>query len=111
MILGTVLGEVWAARKHPALDGHKLLVVRPRWWYAPQHECDHLIAVDTVGAGPGEDVVVCLGTPARRALGSLDLPVDAAIAAIIDRVELAEDLGPRPLTRVGERGAGQAVRS
>jgi ethanolamine utilization protein EutN len=100
MILGRVIGEVWGAKKHEALDGRKLLLVRPHLWYAPTHECGHLVAVDSVGAGVGEDVVVCLGTPARQSLGSLNLPVDAAVCAIVDRSELGADVGPRPLSFV-----------
>jgi ethanolamine utilization protein EutN len=103
VILGRVVGEVWATRKHAALDGKKLLIVQPRYWYAPPHEVGHLVAVDPVGAGIGEDVVVCLGDPARRALGGVNLPVEAAIQAIVDRVELAPAgaRGARPLLPVG----------
>jgi ethanolamine utilization protein EutN len=106
MILGRVIGEVWATRKHAALSGKKLLIVRPHAWYAPAHEVGHLVAVDPVGAGIGEDVVVCLGDPARRALGGANLPVDAAVQAIVDRVELSSDLGRRPLTWIGEAPVG-----
>jgi ethanolamine utilization protein EutN len=101
VILGRVVGEVWATRKHPALEGRKLLVIEPYLWYAPAHEVGHLVAVDPVGAGVGEDVVVCMGDPARRALGSTSTPVEAAVAAIVDRVEIGADVGRRPLTFVG----------
>jgi ethanolamine utilization protein EutN len=87
VILGRVVGEVWATRKHAGLEGKKLLVVRPHSWYAPPRETAHVVAVDPVGAGVGEDVVVCLGTPARQVLGSLNLPIEAAVCAIVDRVE------------------------
>jgi len=90
LILGRVVGEVWATRKHATLEGRKLLVVRPHLWYAPTHDVEHLVAVDPVGAGVGEDVVVCMGEPARRALGSHNLPVEAAVCAIVDRVERHE---------------------
>lgn len=105
MILGRVVGEVWATRKHAALDGRKLLIIEPYLWYAPAHEVSHLVAVDPVGAGVGEDVVVCVGDPARRALGSTSTPVEAAVCAIVDRLELApEDArGKRPLTFIGGR--------
>ena len=101
MILGRVVGEVWATRKHPALEGRKLLVIAPYLWYAPSHEVAHLVAVDAVGAGVGEDVVVCMGDPARRSLGSTSMPIEAAVCAIVDRLELARDRGARPLTFVG----------
>ncbi|HEX8952916.1 MAG TPA: EutN/CcmL family microcompartment protein [Polyangia bacterium] len=101
MILGRVVGEVWATKKHAALDGRKLLVVEPYLWYAPAHEVAHLVAVDAVGAGVGEDVVVCMGDPARRSLGTTSMPIEAAVCAIVDRLELAGDRGARPLTFVG----------
>jgi ethanolamine utilization protein EutN len=84
MILGRVVGELWATRRHAGLDGRKLLIVRPHGWYNPPFPVAHLIAVDTLGAGVGEDVVVCLGEPARRSLGSTFLPVEAAVMAIVD---------------------------
>jgi ethanolamine utilization protein EutN len=109
MILGRVVGEVWGTRKHPALEGRKLLIIQPHLWYAPSHEVGHLVAVDPVGAGVGEDVVVCLGTPARRALGAVNLPIDAAVQAIVDHVELAPEgqRGARPLAWV-DGGPGPA---
>lgn len=100
MILGRVVGEVWATRKHAALDGRKLVLVRPYLWYAPFAETSHLVAVDAVGANPGEDVVVCLGDGARRTLGASNLPIEAAVMAIVDNVEIAADVGKRPLTFV-----------
>ena len=101
MILGRVVGEVWATKKHPALDGRKLLVIEPYLWYAPSHEVGHLVAVDAIGAGVGEDVVVCMGDPARRSLGTTSMPIEAAVCAIVDKLELARDRGRRPLTFVG----------
>jgi ethanolamine utilization protein EutN len=109
VILGTVVGEVWATRKHASLEGRKLLIIAPRYWYAPSHECGHLVAVDPVGAGIGEEVVVCLGDPARRAAAQawpeaiVNLPIEAAVMAIVDRVELAppSERGVRPLRMVG----------
>lgn len=97
MILGRVVGEVWATRKHPGLVGRKMLIVEPRFWYDPPFQVAHLVAVDPVGAGVGEDVVVCLGDGGRRilagdgkALGETPLlPVDATIMAIVDGVELS----------------------
>ena len=98
MILGRVVGEVWGARRRAELEGRKLLIVQPWFWYAPSHETGCLVAVDAIGAGVGEDVVVCLGDGARRSLGSANLPVEAAILGIVDRVDIAPDVGRRPLS-------------
>ena len=55
MILGRVVGEVWATRRHSRLRG-KLLIVRPHAWYDPPHQVGHIVAVDPVGAGIGRVV-------------------------------------------------------
>jgi ethanolamine utilization protein EutN len=88
LILGRVIGQVWAARKDARLVGTKLLVVRPHGIYQPAFETRHLVAVDDVDAGVGDDVVVCLGRPARVSAGGDDRPVDAAILGVVDRLEL-----------------------
>lgn len=102
MILGRVVGQVWATRKNPWLEGKKLLVVRPLAWYRPDHECGHVVAVDPVGAEVGQDVVICLGLPARWALGDIRHPVEASIAAIVDSVELFREAAGDPVFRFPE---------
>lgn len=114
MILGRVVGEVWATRRHPALTGYKLLIIQPHLWYDPPHDILHLCAVDPVGAGVGEDVLVCIGDPGRRILsgqqggGAPPLPVDATVMAIVDNVELARDALHRPLRLLGAAPAWAA---
>src|SRR5262245_16678558 len=88
MILGRVIGEVWAARRDPRLQRAKLVVVRPHAIYEPAFATRHLVATDDVDAGVGDDVIVCLGAPARASAGSNDMPVDAAVLGVVDRVEL-----------------------
>ncbi|HSS40676.1 MAG TPA: EutN/CcmL family microcompartment protein [Polyangia bacterium] len=88
MILGRVVGQVWATRRDPRLARTKLLVVRPHGIYEPALGTRHLVATDEVHAGIGDEVVVCLGKPARLSLGSNDTPVDAAILGVVDRIEL-----------------------
>ena len=78
MILGTVVGSVVSTRKHEALVGNKLMIVKP------QGKEEHLVAIDTVGAGMGEEVLVALGSSARYASFHKDAPVDAAIVGIVD---------------------------
>jgi microcompartment protein CcmK/EutM len=87
MILGRVAGTVVATRKDERLEGFKLLVVqavepdgRPKDSY--------VVAVDTVDAGVGELVLVVSGSSARMASGCADRPVDAAVAGIVDEVDL-----------------------
>jgi ethanolamine utilization protein EutN len=89
VILGRVIGEVWATRRDARLAGAKLLVVRPHALYEPAFQGRHLVATDDVHAGVGDEVIVCLGAPARWSLGGHDnMPVDAAVLGVVDRVEL-----------------------
>lgn len=82
MIIGQVYGTVISTSKNSKLVGYKFMLV--------QHiENDvlvdkFLVAVDGVGAGIGEKVLVSTGSAARLALDREDAPVDAAIVGIID---------------------------
>jgi ethanolamine utilization protein EutN len=102
MILGRVVGEVWATRRDARLAGAKLLVIRPHAVYEPAFGSRHLVATDAVHAGVGDDVVVCLGAPARWSLGGNDFPVDAAVLGVVDRVDLAREAMAAP-------GAGPGI--
>ena len=87
MILGRVAGTIVATRKDPRLEGFKLLIVKP---VSPEgkDESGYLIAVDTVGAGSRETVLVVSGSSARLAEGCKDKPVDASIVGIVDGLSL-----------------------
>ena len=87
MILARVVGTIVATRKDPRLEGFKLLIVKP---VAPdgKDEPGYVIAVDTVGAGSRETVIVVSGSSARMAEGCKDKPVDASIVGIVDTVSL-----------------------
>ncbi len=89
MILARILGTVVATRKDERLHGKKLLIVRP---ITPEgkDESGYLVAVDTVGAGFRETVVVVSGSSARMAHGCKDCPVDAAIVGIVDTIQIEE---------------------
>jgi microcompartment protein CcmK/EutM len=88
MILGRVAGTIVATRKDERLEGFKLLVVQA---VEPDGRAKdaYVVAVDTVDAGIGELVLVISGSSARMASGCADRPVDAAIAGIVDEVDLA----------------------
>ena len=87
MILGRVAGTIVATRKDPRLEGFKLLLVKP---VSPEgtDESGYVIAVDTVGAGSKETVILVSGSSARLAEGCKDKPVDAAIVGIVDGLSL-----------------------
>ena len=84
MILAKVIGTVVATRKDERLEGRKLLVCRP---VTPEGEPDGhtMVAVDTVGAGYHETVLLVSGSSARMA-GGKETPVDSAVVGIVDEV-------------------------
>lgn len=83
-----VVGEVVSTHKNPHLTGHKLLVVQPLRLDG-EPEGPDLIALDAVDAGAGETVLVMReGGSARIALGDDDVPVQAVIVGVVDRIDL-----------------------
>jgi ethanolamine utilization protein EutN len=95
VILARVVGTVVATRKDERLEGRKLLVCRP---VTPEGESDgnHVVAVDTVGAGVHETVLLVSGSSARMALGLNQTPVDSVVIGIVDEVRMeAEDSSAR----------------
>ena len=89
MQIGRVVGTVVSTQKHRKFEGAKLLLVQPlNMDETPRGQA--LLAVDGVGAGVHEKVLVVLeGCAAGEALGKKAAPVDAAIIGIIDQVDLA----------------------
>ena len=86
MVLGKVIGNVWATRKDEKLTGIKLLIVRSVDLDYKEKET-FVVAADSVGAGVGEIVLYCTGSSARQTEISQDRPVDAVIMAIVDKLE------------------------
>lgn len=81
MLAGQVVDKIWATRKADALIGLKLMVVK---LLDGDNDGKLVIAVDTIGAGIGERVILCEGSSARRMLGQDGIPVDSVIVGIID---------------------------
>lgn len=87
MIMGKVVGCLWSTRKDENLNGQKFLAVRPIMNNHKESE-SFIIAVDSIGAGKDDLVMVTQGGSARKAAGSSDIPVDSTIIAIIDSIEI-----------------------
>jgi len=88
MILGRVVGEVWATVKDEKLEGRKFLIVQPvDLEYRPQ--AGFVVAVDSLESGIGEIVLVAQGSSARQTAATKDRPVDAVIMGIVDQLEAA----------------------
>jgi ethanolamine utilization protein EutN len=93
MFLAEVIGQVVSTKKDEQMVGRKLLLLRPKLVDEKdptkfKDGQNTIVAVDTVGAGDGELVMFCQGSSARAAQGLKQIPVDAAIIAIVDRVEV-----------------------
>ena len=89
MQIGRVIGDVVATRKEPGFDGITLLLVQP---LGPQREPQGrpIVAVDSVGAGVGEDVFFVRGKEASFPFHPTEVPADAGIVGILDYWTLGE---------------------
>ncbi len=89
MLLGKVIGTVWATRKDEGLVGMTFLIVREiALDGAPL--ANYVVAADSVGAGEGETVLVAQGSSGRQTALTQGKAVDAVIMAIVDRLDVQE---------------------
>jgi microcompartment protein CcmK/EutM len=90
MLLGHVIGTVWATRKDEGLVGLKFLIVR-------EIDLDgtplpnFVVAADSVGAGEGETVLVAQGSSGRQTALTQGKAIDAVVMAIVDRLDVQRD--------------------
>ena len=82
MIIGKVVGSLFSTRKSEKLVGNKFMIVEPV--ESMRLAGERLVAIDIIGAGVGEYVLVAQGSAARIGCNMADAPVDAAIVGIID---------------------------
>lgn len=86
MILGRVIGEIHGTIKHPFYESKKLLMIE-KTTDRGVPTGDYLIAVDSVGAGADERVLVLdEGNGARQVFNSKDAPVRSVVVGIIDDI-------------------------
>jgi ethanolamine utilization protein EutN len=93
MFVALVTGSVVATQKAESMTGHKLLVVEP--YRLDEKSRDRLvstgrtfIAVDTLGAGEGQFVLVTQGSSARLTPETKTLPIDAVVIGLVDTVRI-----------------------
>ncbi len=86
MNLGRVIGNIWATRKYPALEGRRMLIVQPLTFTGDEIGSP-IIALDTVDAG--EDDVVMYSTASEAAVPFRPglTPTDATIVGIVERID------------------------
>ena len=88
MFIASVVGTVVSTRKDDNLVGKKILIIQPlNVKYQPDGRCE--IAVDSVGAGVGEIVLISTGSSASKVFDSANSPIDRAIVGIIDSIEVS----------------------
>jgi microcompartment protein CcmK/EutM len=87
MFLGKVVGTVWSTKKTPDLEGVRFLIVHP--YDLDKEPTKNIVVVaDRLGAGIGEVVMCAYGKAARTAIGNQEMAIEAAVVAIVDRMDL-----------------------
>ncbi|MDH3268466.1 MAG: EutN/CcmL family microcompartment protein [Ignavibacteria bacterium] len=89
MFLGRVIGTVWSTKKDENLVGAKFLIVREISLELKEKD-RFVVAVDSVGAGEGEVVLVATGSSSRMTSFTKDKPVDAVIMGIVDKLDVSD---------------------
>jgi len=85
LFLGKVIGNIWATKKHESLKNFKLMIVQPINAELKSNG-DPIVAVDTVGSGPGEIIYYVTASEAVIPLPVDMAPVDASIVGIVDSI-------------------------
>ncbi len=88
MQIARVKGNVVSTNKTEKLYGLKLLIVVPIDLASFEEKGQPIVAIDTVGAGEGEVVMLCSGSSSRQTAITENKPSDMAIVGIIDSIEL-----------------------
>lgn len=89
MIIGKVIGNVWSTHKESSMENLKLLIVQPLHWNKEPYGTTE-VAIDRIGAGVGETILMTRGSSARQICDRTDIPVDAAVVSIVDSLEVNE---------------------
>ncbi|MDP4170027.1 MAG: EutN/CcmL family microcompartment protein [Bacillota bacterium] len=92
MIIAKVVGSIVSTTKAEKLRGKKLLIVQPLDMKSIEDDGKPLVAIDTVGSGEGEVVLVVSGSSARQTEITNGVPVDAAIVGVVDQIEIEGSL-------------------
>ena len=90
MLIGKVVGSVVATQKDEKLEDRKLLLVQV---HDHQNEptAQYVVAVDSVGAGPGDVILYATGSSARQTVLTEGRPCDAVVMAVVDSWDLGGD--------------------
>ena len=83
MVIGKVTGSIVSTRKLDSLLGSKLMVVKLS--SSDRKSDEYIVAIDTLGSGINDTVLVTLGDSARFGCSNFEVPVDAMIVGIVDQ--------------------------
>ncbi|MCS7229520.1 MAG: EutN/CcmL family microcompartment protein [Candidatus Kryptonium sp.] len=87
MFIAKVIGTVWSTIKDKSLQGYKLQIIQPL--NAKGEKVGNpIMAVDTIGAGPGEIVMYITAREAVIPMSVKEAPVDASIVGIVEKIDL-----------------------
>lgn len=117
MILGRVIGSLWATAQHPSFDPVRLVLVVPEDPLTGEVGGPTVLAVDSVGSGSGDTVLVVYeGSSSRQVLADPRTPAEAVVVGIVDRMDIqstealvsacasgAQDEGPRAAKAASRR--------
>ncbi len=87
MNLAKVIGTIWATVKDENLVGAKMQIIQPLD-HNEKKVGDPIVAVDTIGAGPGEIVYYTTAREATIPYPTRIAPIDASIVGIVDRIDV-----------------------
>ncbi len=87
MNLAKVIGTIWATVKDENLVGAKMQIIQPLD-HNEKKVGDAMVAVDTIGAGPGEIVYYTTAREATIPYPTRIAPIDASIVGIVDRIDV-----------------------
>ncbi len=95
MFVAKVTGSLVATQKVDSIVGYKLLIVEPYRLEAKQRKSltttgRTFVAVDTLGAGEGEFVLITQGSSARLTPETKNMPIDTVVVGIIDQVQIGQ---------------------
>ena len=95
MLLGRVVGSVWATAKNPNLEGQRLLIVQP---LTPEltKTGRRVICTDATGAGAGELVYWCRGRESSFPFLPKEVPTDSTVVRIVDSIDLMGSVHTSP---------------
>ena len=88
MYAAKIIGSAVCTCKEQKLVGLKLLVVQPVSLLTLENEGKPVVAIDAVGAGESEIVLVVGGSSARQTAVTTNMPVDATIMAVVDYIDI-----------------------